>query len=377
MSPLRHLRDEAGQSVVLFVLIMSGFFAIIAFLINVGAVFQEGHRLQGVAESASLAGAQDDVSVLGTAGVGNESRRDFFAGYDAVKGPSGYLPLHAPGVDLTAGKCSSGFCSDVRDSGGSGKPTTEVDVSKDVNLYFSDLFALLGASSLTNITLRASSIASTQAPTKLDNIAPLALECDFECQNDAQKASGTWHWPLDGSSYCFRFQPNDVSAGQDPTAGCDVHGSGVAVPHFAPIALPGSSLTNLGCAPLSGLANCNSTEIDLDSNPDQPRDPLLLKTDFRRAVENAEGTDVRIVPVYDDFTPDPSAPSYHLIGWAAVSWTVRPFTEPNFEIDVSFHKLFVDSTRLTDPGIPAAPYDFGVEAVGLTGCKSIPDGCGG
>jgi uncharacterized membrane protein len=161
------LRDDAGQSVVLFVIVMSGLMAITAFLVNVGTMFQTGHRLQGIADGAALAAAQDDVSVQGTAGVGGESRRDFFGGFDAVDGPSGYLSMYAPGVHLTSGKCSSGYCSDVRDNGGSGKPATEVDVSKDVPIYFGDVLALIGLD-LDSVNLRASSVASTQPPTVVD-----------------------------------------------------------------------------------------------------------------------------------------------------------------------------------------------------------------
>jgi hypothetical protein len=170
----------------------------------------------------------------------------------------------------------------------------------------------------------------------------------------------------------------------NPSPDCDPHSVGAPVPHFAPIDLPGTTMPDdLDCAPLTGSANCNPNEVDLTTDSVQPRDLSVGLEQFRTYMEDASGPDVRIVPVYSNF--DSVADTYDVIGWAAVSWTVHPKddlslpgSDPNrFEIDVSFHKLFVDSTRLTGPGVPAAEYDFGVEALGLTGCKSIPDGCGG
>ena len=252
------IRNDAGQSVVLFVIIMSGLFAIMAFLVNVGTLFQVGHNLQGVADSASLAAASDDVSTQ-PGGVGTTPRRDFFGGYDAVYGPHGYLKTYAPYV--TSGSTCGGFCSDVRDGTGSDKPSSEVDLATNVDIVWGHVLDLVGFN-LSSVTLHASSVASTEPPTAIDQIAPLALECD----TSVRPAPGRPAAPGSGRSTARRTAsaglPTTEPADRRPPLAAIRTAPRRTVPHFGPIDIPGSSLNDLNCAPLSGPANCNPTEVD-------------------------------------------------------------------------------------------------------------------
>ena len=56
----RRLREESGQSLVFFVLLMSTFFAMAALVVNVGNWLQAKRHLQAVTDSAALSAAQED-----------------------------------------------------------------------------------------------------------------------------------------------------------------------------------------------------------------------------------------------------------------------------------------------------------------------------
>lgn len=59
MSSIGALRDEEGQTLVFFVLGLVAFVLIVALVVDVGAWMQVQRKVQGVADAAALAGAQD------------------------------------------------------------------------------------------------------------------------------------------------------------------------------------------------------------------------------------------------------------------------------------------------------------------------------
>ena len=203
MSMWRRLQDDTGQSALIFFFVMSGLFALMALLINVGALLQSGHQLQGAADSASLAGAQAEVS------TSSFTRRDFFAGFDGAQAVR--QDNVASSSFSGTGSCPGGYCADYRDGTAStapGKPAIEVNLSKNFSFYLAGVFNLIGLGPLADVTLHAGSVASTEAPVQLDQIAPLALECDLTCQNKSTAGSGVRPWPLapdPGSTVTFHY----------------------------------------------------------------------------------------------------------------------------------------------------------------------------
>ena len=326
------LRDERGQSLVLFVLTMTALFAMLALVVNVGNWLQAKHRVQSVADSAALAAAQEPTQASVVADL--------------------YADQNWPGFgvgDVTTSVQSLGQAQEV-----------VVEAKREVPAIFGDLLRMLGLD-IISLKLEAQAMARTEVPTTVNQISPIALKCESPCAPWAVGPSGT------SAPVSFEFtEGNQISSsfGAVDTIGSDpVADAGIA-----------NLQTYLTCDPLvAGSANCPQFEVSVPTAPGFSLVPRLRRdavvhfdADDLRSALQAAGSWPHLVAVYDDF--DVGTQEFRVIGWAAFSFSVDPGDSgPVVHITGTFHKLLVDSSRLSSSGLGGGQYDFGVRAVGLSG----------
>jgi hypothetical protein len=336
--------DERGQTLVFFVLGFTALFAVAAIVINLGNVLVTRERTQAVADSAVLAGSQEQPDVFAV----QNTEQNYISAY-----PNTTITGNGTLIDGT---------------------TRErlLEATHTPTGLFHDLLASLGINIdalTTPITVRA--YARSEVPLTLNNISPLAIHCDLNCQSDVATGGNPSAWPPDGStSVTFNYVAGDTVSSD-----------------FGPIQLPGVSSESdfanfMPCDPLNTSANCNANNADSTRTTETScvacAPPWYSRLNFGLgmhgnavALQNdlsaAEGTP-HLVAVYDTaFLDSGFTTHYHLIGWAYFQIDSVNTGSDDFQITGTFHKLNVDGsyvsggTVLQDGG-----NDFGVRAVALS-----------
>lgn len=355
---LRRLsRDESGQSIVIFVFMATALFATAALVINVGHFLQARQLAQGTADAAALAAVQEDPRVI-------------FEGIDAA---SEYAEYNWPDSKVTD------YHEEGRYPGNPNNVRTSEDVSvkieKTVPALFGGFLDTIGVTFL-NLDVKAFAAARSEPVLTINQISPIALYCDATCRG--RLATLDYPWPVDGSGSPVPF---DFVVGHPELSG------------FTPIAFHGATTGDFGeqiaCNPaITAYPGCiqeKSEASNLDAascGPANGIDPcwyLRLTPKFdesdnynnaailRSYLEAAEGPLPHLVGIYDAIDQTGPIPQYHVIGWAAFSFTVEDGDNPgDIRLRGQFHKLFVGADRLSVDGFGGSLNDFGVRAVGLS-----------
>jgi len=342
-------REELGQSLVFFVMLMTSLFALAALVVNLGNWMQAKRRAQGAVDAAVLAGAQEDPNILASVDVARES-----------------LAQNWPGASITI------YRSQLVDT----TRETEIIAHKDVPIIFGNLLQMIGVN-IVGLRIEAAAKVRTEIPRLVNQVSPLGIFCDSDCKTDLD--SGTFPWQPDGvTPYSFGF-----NTGPPP----DWENSAIG-----PIGLPGVDTTNFAtlmtCDPLvANSPTCNQQDAETVNAPpddcvlagDIPpcyRRVLVTPDEFRAAIEGA-GAWPHLVAIYDKVWPSPppfALPTYYrVIGWASFEPTSVTTSGggTGFTVTGTFHKLNITGSRLDDGpvagvGGDGAKYDFGVRAIGLT-----------
>jgi hypothetical protein len=351
---LARLREESGQSLVFFVMLMTTLFALAALVVNVGNWLQAKQRLQGVTDSAALSAVQEDP-------------HDIFAGLAASQTSTAD---NWPGTSIDNYR-------QVLPQNGSTFTDVLIGEHHDVPAIFAGFLHFFGVD-YAGLRISANARARSEPPLQVNAVSPIALKCDDPCQ--AALAAGNYPWPVDGSTpQSFQFTKG---LPEDST--------------FTPIALPNVDTTNfstfVSCDPtVAGSPNCNQQDAESsnvsadgclpagDTPPCwYPRvtwvDPDTTFNELSNDLQ-AAGAYPHLVAIYDRLERlvpgDTTTPAfYHVVGWASYSFTATvdlgPGGVPQIQLDGTFHKLFLDSSKLSSSGQGGGNNDFGVRALGLS-----------
>jgi len=371
------MRDERGQSLILFVLSFTALMGLLALVVNVGYWYQKQRQLQTVADATALQAGQSD--------------HDTFANIaaDAPQAATNMANTNWPGSVLT---------QYLFDAGGSGEPfrapdktwlSIQVETQHNVGYLLQNMLNFLGVD-IHPLTFKATARVRIDSPVGLDQVAPIAIRCDDP--NDPSTVPCQRPWPGWNSSIfaAKRDWPLDPLSTSDPSDDTPIDFT--YYPKNDVDHLPHSTLMPLeqfpGATPLdirNELASCNpsvknSCGMDIASTPttlphlvppsDSDTDIKDFADLFRFALQDA-GHWNQLVAVYEG-PPVQNAP-LNIIGFAAVDIVNvddnggaggGPVT-----ISVRFHKMFYDSAQLVHPqdANTHGDYDFGVRTISLSG----------
>jgi hypothetical protein len=318
------LGEERGQSLVFVALLLVSLVAVFGLVVDVGSWIRAQRQAQAVADAAALAGAQelpDQTAAL--------QRRDEYA------------QLNWPGVDLSA--------SPSPDS-----DSIEVRVRHDAPGLFSRLVGLL------NVRVGADATARIEVPNELNAIAPLALECQSNCNP----------WSLSVQDYDFGFVDGDP----------DGSGLPFGVRPLGPVRLPGVGNSDssfdqwVQCDPRTPDDDATCNPAPASTSTDYRRITSIDAGDLRDALQAVGSSSPRLVAVFDDYSSFND--DYHIVGWATAyveNVTYRPERRRRGRVvrpartivSIRFEPLLVTSSWMSDDGTGGNPNDFGVRAVGL------------
>jgi hypothetical protein len=315
-------------------------------MLNFGNLLVARERTQAVADSAVLAGAQQEP--------------DTFAGLNTA---TGYIANY-PNTTIT----------NYRDEIQGTTREPQLDAEHPPSGFFRDLLAFFGV----NIDavlhpIEVSASARSQVPLTLNNISPLAIHCDPNCQSDIASGGQPTLWPPDGSTpVTFTYDSTDATHSD-----------------FEPIQLPGVSdaadfANFMLCDPLAPSTNCNSSNADSTRTPETScapcsppwyvrlqlipppvGNPSLNSQQLQFDLNNARGTP-HLVAIYDTPFLVSGSTYFHVIGWAYFQID-SVGTGDDFQITGTFHKLNLDGSYVSSGGVlQDGGNDFGVRAVALS-----------
>jgi hypothetical protein len=366
----RRLREEDGQSIVLFVVTTTALMGLLALVLNVGHFIQSQRHLQTAADAAVLAAAQSDFDTVGEFG--------------------GEAPVAALNMahENWSGTVVAPFCPaagaqhDCQRYPDKVRLTIKLVAQHEVGYLAQSVIAFLGLD-LTSELFKARAEAVVDSPIGLDQVAPIAIRCGTDpifpsCEKPwpgwEAGLAGAREWPLDPDdtsptspdAVSFEYKPDP--ANQDDT--------------FMPLsASPGATLLDV----TSILQTCNpelATEIcgmDVSTTPTTldvlPPNPGLTPTqiaDELRAALRDIGPWPHLVPVYDNNPDFEVSGSVNVIGFAALSFTVDDPSGGGGPVVITgtFHKMFFDAATLDADGTVKSgggQYDFGVRSIALSG----------
>jgi Flp pilus assembly protein TadG len=300
------LHDERGQALVFVVLALGVLIAVLALVVDVGNWMRAQRHAQSVADAAALAAAQQLPDQSAAAGeVGSSALQNSWSG----------PPLQSAFPDAS---------------------TIKVVAQQDVSGLFAPLAGIF------DISISAHASASVQSPASIVDVAPVALKCNASCS--------AW---TNGIPFTFTFDQDNPDTNS-----------------MTAVELPGIQNRNdfqtfVQCdAQHPTSASCNSTTATAPTW----YAPLVLGPGnsqgarLRTDLTQAEGS-VHLVPVFDDYS---NTKGYHVIGWAAGTFSVHNGGGQTATMDVTFQKLVVDG-RALELGAQSTATDFGVRAIALTG----------
>jgi Flp pilus assembly protein TadG len=313
----RIARDEGGQTVAIFFLVMAP--AVIALLLlvaNAGGWFQAQRQAQSVVDAAAMAAAPSLPDTDAATAAAQASATENGLSIDAPTFPDA--------------------------------STIRVESQHDVS-------GLLGpVAGVLNLTVRANASARVQVPTTINAVAPIALECgSLECTSPSW-ATNPWN---DGSPHPFTYDPARPGVSTVPTTRA-----------FAPIRMSGVSqlsdfqkYVTCNAQTPGDTSSCNQRR---GSAPGNYRRLALSGDDVSAAMGAASaGAAEHLFAIFDSY----SAPRYHVIGWATGTFssvTEDPVTK-RVSMQVTFNRILVDGSFVTASG--SGGLDFGVRAVALSG----------
>jgi hypothetical protein len=384
----RLVREERGQSIVLFVITFTALMGLLALVVNAGYWFQNKQRLRSATDATALQAAQNnhddfaDVSANAPIAAAQMADRSW------------------PGTAISGAGYSFDADGTPYPLQGPGKAWLKINIRTEhpVGYLFQNLLTFLGID-LSPLTFRSSAQATIGVPKGLKQVAPLAIRCS-PCQTPwpgwapGLAGSRTWPTPSDPTD-ATTPAPLDPPTGVKPVRLMYRPGDPTAFDAtFMPLqAFPGATVANVGDA----LASCNpsvlsgcglevpDTPESLDwlpappptTTPGPPPDDAAAQQVCQQLDRRGDWN--QLAPVYDDVTESGGSGTLHVIGFAAVTFkTVDASgseitgggcdtTTAPLRIDVTFHKMFFDLAH-TNPTNPHdfGEYDFGVRTIGLS-----------
>jgi hypothetical protein len=356
------LREEQGQSLVLFVVSFMALMSILALLVNLGSWLQSKERIRIVADATALEAAQLDHDTFGEV---------------SFEAPNA---AQARAEQNWAGSALTGYIYRPDGDGHSfrapDKPWLSIEIRTQhaVGYLLEGLLDYLGIP-VDPMTFSAQARVQIDSPEGLPQVAPIALKCP---RTPCSPPFPGWtsslfttdrDWPLDPAdtsptspdARSFEYKP-------DPAHTDDT---------FLPVEpFPGATVFDVE----STLASCDARQptnpcgMDVTSTPAtlQPLDPGPGLTppekadNLRAALQNA-GEWPHLVPVYDN-NPDTDG-FMNVIGFAAFTFEVDAGPGGPVTITGTFHKMFYDNARLLSTGHApeGGEYDFGVRTIAYTG----------
>jgi putative Flp pilus-assembly TadE/G-like protein len=331
---LEQLHEEKGQTLVLFVVLLTGLVVLLAFVVDVGGWLGTQRRLQSVADAAALAAIQ-----------------------------TGQVPV-SPAID-------DGWA--ILQYGQSGLPdSVTVTARHDAPIIFGGVAGIPKFTEQVTATAKAAA-ASTLSNSTLIQVAgapggtapyvtPIVVNaCIFSATPCPGAGNGF------SSSDCFLSSP-----------GCDLNfdasdsgGSLFGIANISFVAARANTFSNwMLCAKVS---SCAPGSISGNSTCPQACPAQLTRgVSSNRAVQAMNSTigKTLIFPVFDSF--DQSTNEYHIVGFSAFVVTTTQFDNTkgtgNWQandkvIHGSFSKYTLAASFGTSGG---AGQDFGVRAIGLT-----------
>jgi hypothetical protein len=356
------LRDERGQSLVLFVVSFMALMSILALLVNLGSWLQSKERLRIVADATALEAAQLDHDTLSE------------VTFEAPNAAQTRANLNWPGSALTA--------YDYRDEGtGFGfrrpdKPwlSIEIEIEHEVGYLLEGLLNYLNIS-LEPLIFEKRARVRIDSPEGLAQVAPIALKCPSPCDRPFPGWTDSLlttdrTWPLDPQSGVpdveLFYRPGDLANSDfvpmEPFGGATIFDFQNIVQSCNPIVIGTCGMD---------IASTPTPKPFLDPGPF----PEVAAAEMDLALESA-GDWNHLVTVFDN---DPTATGdLNIIGFAAFKITsvelVGPTGGAPLRITGTFHKMFYDNARLLSTGHApeGGAYDFGVRTIAYSGPRDRP-----
>jgi hypothetical protein len=358
------LRDEHGQSIVLFVITTVALMGLLALVLNVGHWLQSQRQLQTVADATALDAAQLD--------------HDTFAEV-SVEAPN------AAGImaqENWAGTALTGYDYDGESTGfalrGPNKAWLKfrIQVEHEVGFLAQNMLSFLGVDLTSPLLFRSDAEVTIDSPIGIAQVAPIAVRCGSlpnvpSCESpwpgwDASLSASQREWPLDPED-TSPSSPDARSFVYEPEPGPD-HADDT----FMPIeAFPGATVFNVedmlaSCDPRQPTSPCGMNVPDTPTGL-PPLDPApglsaAEKADALRAALQNAGDWPHLVAVYDN-NPDTDG-DINVIGFAAF-WIRNVDDGPGGPVTITgtFHKMFFHAADTPGGG----DYDFGVRTIALSG----------
>jgi hypothetical protein len=262
-------------------------------------------RAQSVADAAALAGAQQLPDQAAAVGnVDNSALQNSWTG----------TPLQSLFPDPS---------------------TIKVVAQDDVSGLFAPLAGMF------SISIGAQATARIGTSTSLANVVPLALRCQLIAPSKCDP------WSME-SVAGFTYTQNDPASTLEPLQLPLPNGQSWNTGRFNRYTACDAANPSNRCN--AAPANAPATYLPFDRNGNQ----------VRNALGNG-GT--HLVPVFDGITNG----EYHVVGWAAVTFSNASGQGQTATVDVTFHHFFLDGRSLPSIAQPVAAQDFGVKAIALTG----------
>jgi hypothetical protein len=307
-------RGERGSTVVFFVVFLAALVGMLAFVLDVGAWFRAQRNLQGAADAATLAAAQD---LPNTAAATTTATT--YAGNN-ITGLNSWTPTFP------------------------NSNTIDINLSKPMTGVFT------GVLGITSITVHAHARATVGVPTQLKFVAPLAVKSTAACTTAALSCFG--------QTTSLNFADSNLSASRFGLITLDCEGD-----------TPNSCSGNgTGASTLSSwITNGYPGTLDVNkwygSVTGQKIGPVRSALDTAATL----GTTL-LFPVFD--AVDTTYMSFHVIGWAAfvidpggvISWKNDvPGCTPNCKLIRGHFVEFIAH----DVSSSTTATNYGVRTIGL------------
>jgi hypothetical protein len=377
------LRDERGQSIVLFVVTTTALMGLLALVLNVGYWLESRRHLRAVADATAMEAAQSDHDTFEQISV------------DGPNAAQNIATANWEGSALTQYQyINEGGGSPLRD------PTktwlrVRVTTEHEVGHLAQNMLAFLGVD-LAPFIFSSTAETTIMSPVTLKQVAPIAIACGapdaVDCERpwpgwDGSPADARRVWRSDDGTGAppeipFEFDDNtqvELRYRPDPANLGD--SSWMPVQRF-----PGATELDVqsaiqSCDPSDiDSPSCDQTEISTPST--QVAMDYADATAIYDALNNA-GDWPQLVPVYDTYAPgaipgDPLTPGeLDIVGFAA--FTIEDVEQPNAPLGPviirgTFHKMFFHLAQTPGGGTDdmGGEYDFGVRTIGLTGPELPP-----
>jgi hypothetical protein len=302
---LTRIRRDSGQALVLVAVSMAAFVGLAALVIDGGSWYRAQRQLQTAADAAALAGAQELPTRQSEALT---VALDFAEqNYSGVPAPTVTFP-DAGTIDVAASATAPGF------------------------------FARIYGSAFDAVDISAHARARVLAPSKLKDVAPIAVHRDRACIVTNPSCFG--------QSVTLSFDELDVTKSKFGLLDLDRDG-------------------NAGAGDMKDwLANGYTDHLPVGVEyPDASGEKNGIKQELEDA---AEAERVLLFPVFDSV----SATGFHVIGWAAfvidevVSWNGNE--KPGNHVFTGHYVTFIATGLAAGNPITDPSNDFGVHVITLT-----------